>query len=236
MLVLILKAFISVQNNLTMSLDIGSQIIKVILFLFNSIWFLFGVAILVVGILVHKNTGLSIDGDQSIGISLFSIILISLGIIIIIVSFSGCYGTLKESRCMIITHIALHFIILVVEITIGVYLYINLKNNTLEELMEKIFKNAKLFDLVDVIHKYFKCCGINGAEFWRKEGHSIPVSCSLNNESFEQMNFFQEGCAKVVGEFFEEHKSIIWYSALGLELWHLVTFVLSYSLAKNMRN
>lgn len=219
-----------------MSLDIGSQVIKVILFVFNSLWFLVGVAILVVGILVHKNTGLFIDEDKSIEISLFSIILITLGIIIIIVSFSGCYGSLKESQCMIITHIALHFIILVVEITIGVYLYINFKNNTLEEIMEKIFKNAKLFDLVDVIQKYFKCCGTYGPEFWRNEMHKMPVSCSLNKESFEQMSFFQEGCAKVVGDFYEEHKSIIGYSALGLGLGHLVAFVFSYSLAKNMRN
>ncbi|KAL6429212.1 hypothetical protein ACFW04_008142 [Cataglyphis niger] len=83
----------------------GMGMIKYLLFIFNFIFVLCGLAILVVGVLVrigdqkYAEEMKDITGDLAFP----SIALIVIGSIIFVIAFFGCCGAIRESHCMIVT-------------------------------------------------------------------------------------------------------------------------------------
>lgn len=223
-----------------MGLGCGSQIIKVILFVFNLLWLLLGVLLLIVGALIYTKTRVFMQGFENIDVPMLAILIMVVGSITICVSFFGCCGAVQESKCMTLTYSVLLLIIIAVEVTVAIILFVKYKQNTLEEFVnhniEKVFENEEHLGFVDEMQQYLKCCGTNGTYYWtsKSKDSKVPISCCPDNKPCNAEEYFKEGCCKTVFEFFDENKNIIGYSALGFALVEFVVFVFSCILAKNV--
>ncbi|CAH1985551.1 unnamed protein product [Acanthoscelides obtectus] len=122
----------------------GMSCIKYLLFCFNLLFAISGIAILTVGAILHISySDYTNFVDRSYQYS--PIILIAVGVIIFIVAFLGCCGAVKENICMIVTFIVLLVAILILEIIVGLVGYI--KKNEVEVMLEK--------NLNSTMHSYY---------------------------------------------------------------------------------
>nr|XP_032641488.1 CD63 antigen [Chelonoidis abingdonii] len=85
-----------------MALEGGMKCVKFLVFFFNFLFWLCGVALIVIGILVQ------IDLNKTLVMSSASasgapIVIIVVGVVIFFVSFFGCCGASKENYCMVTT-------------------------------------------------------------------------------------------------------------------------------------
>ncbi|KAJ8927438.1 hypothetical protein NQ314_020108 [Rhamnusium bicolor] len=111
----------------------GMTCIKYLLFSFNLLFALSGIAILTVGAIVHivyseYSSFLYTSWQYA------PIVLILIGVVIFIVAFFGCCGAVKENHCMIITFSVLLFVILTIELAAGIVGYI--RRNEVEYMLE----------------------------------------------------------------------------------------------------
>nr|CAI5826477.1 unnamed protein product [Callosobruchus analis] len=122
----------------------GMSCIKYLLFCFNLLFAISGIAILTVGAVLHISyADYSNFVDRSYQYS--PLILIGIGVVIFIVAFLGCCGAVKENICMIVTFIVLLVTLLILQIIIGVVGYI--KKNEVEVMLEK--------NLNSTMHSYY---------------------------------------------------------------------------------
>uniref|UniRef100_A0A3B4BJD3 TSN18 protein n=1 Tax=Periophthalmus magnuspinnatus TaxID=409849 RepID=A0A3B4BJD3_9GOBI len=85
--------------------------LKTMMFVFNGVIFLAGVAILGVGIWVQVDSGSLTSVVESIPgappgldqLSSVSYVLIAVGAVLLVIGFLGCCGAVRESRCMLLT-------------------------------------------------------------------------------------------------------------------------------------
>jgi len=161
--------------------------IKYLLFATNFLVFVLGCAVLGVGIwvLVDANTFMDLFGqindilDKDLSISIYSsatYILIAVAVIVILVSFFGCCGAVKESKCLLGTYFAIVLAVFIMCIVGAVLGY----SGNLEETIKTPFKEAiaqyddqstetvkKGFrEAVNQAQKDFKCCGVDGVKDW----------------------------------------------------------------------
>ncbi|GAA55584.1 23 kDa integral membrane protein, partial [Clonorchis sinensis] len=106
------------------------------------------------------------------------IALIVLGAIILLVSFLGCCGAIKENVCMLYTYGVLLVILLIAEIVAAIMTVVY--KDKIDPEIEKIFKDAvrdypkpEIQQSIDLIQKTFECCGATGPEDYGV----VPESC-----------------------------------------------------------
>jgi len=168
-----------------------SNVVKYALFLTNFLIFLLGVAVLGCGIwvLVDKPTFLSLfeqaesmlpNLEGKFDISLYTsaaYIIIVVAAIVSIVAFFGCFGAVKESKCMLGTYFVLilaTFIVMVVGAVLGYTGSIeeNLKGPLLDALAEyrdgpNLDEKQEAYKSVwNEVQKELKCCGVENAKDW----------------------------------------------------------------------
>jgi len=162
--------------------------IKYLLFATNFLVFVLGCAVLGVGIwvLVDAKSFTDLFGqindilDQDVTISIYSsatYILIAVAVIVILISFFGCCGAVKESKCLLGTYFAIVLAVFIMCIVGAVLGY----SGDLESSLKKPFEEAirkykdqpsttveKDFKIaLDQAQQDFKCCGVSGVEDWR---------------------------------------------------------------------
>jgi hypothetical protein len=163
--------------------------IKYLLFATNFLVFVLGCAVLGVGIwvLVDANTFMDLFGQindilgEDLSISIYSsatYILIAVAVIVILVSFFGCCGAVKESKCLLGTYFAIVLAVFIMCIVGAVLGY----SGNLEETIKAPFKQAiahyddqstdpvkKGFrDAVNQAQEDFKCCGVDNVRDWNE--------------------------------------------------------------------
>lgn len=74
------------------------------------------------------------------------IVLIVIGSVILIISFFGCCGAIRESTCMIMTYSSFLMVLLLVKVAIGVYVLVKSVDfqNEILKAYDKIWVNANL--------------------------------------------------------------------------------------------
>lgn len=131
-----------------MGLGCGMSMVKYLLFIFNLLccvsipyileirvvfYFEFhfhihqlcGIALIAVGSIVIVSIENLSDVFQSFELKWTPIVLIVVGCVILIISFFGCCGAVRESGCMIMTYSTFVMILLLIKVAIGVYVLIN---------------------------------------------------------------------------------------------------------------
>ncbi|XP_016973884.1 CD63 antigen [Drosophila rhopaloa] len=170
-----------------MSLLTGSaNAVKYTLFGFNLIFLITGIILIAVGAgvgAVYTGYELFLAGK------FFSIptFLIVIGSFIILISFFGCWGALKENYCLVLSFSIMLAIIFILELAAGISGYVlrNDASKLIETSLTNSLKEYNTFNrnpttrLWDDVQRDFHCCGVNGFADWNTvyPNGSLPISC-----------------------------------------------------------
>ncbi|XP_024412814.1 tetraspanin-16 isoform X1 [Desmodus rotundus] len=135
----------------------------------------------------------------------------------VLLGLAGWYGTIKESRCILLLYFLFMVVILTVEIVVGTVVLAFLptaEEETLEHNSVTLKKNYRGYNEPDnystdwnLIMEKLKCCGVknytdfSGSSFEMRTGYTYPRSCcksiraaACNGHDVSTDVIYQEGC------------------------------------------
>jgi len=167
----------------------GMSLVKYLLFLFNFIFWLSGIALLIVGTVlqVKFRQYVNVLGDDFLATP---IIFIAAGCVIGVLGFFGCCGAIRENYCMTMTFAVLLGVIFIVECAVGIAGYVlhNDLETIVSEQMQSGMRNYNqtsyegLSIAWDEIQIRFHCCGVANYTDWSRAdkymaNNDLPDSC-----------------------------------------------------------
>lgn len=184
-----------------------TQLVRVMLFIFNFIFWALGGTLLALGIYL-KIEFRSLNDISDDNFSLWTYVLIGVGATIFVISFLGCCGTLLESNNLLMTYFMLLILLVVAELGCGIWTYLNrekistqlydgLDNAVLEYNRTRgDGQSSVVRDAVDSIQSAFKCCGSNGRADYAPA--DPPQSCCPTTKNdlpdCRASTYFDKGC------------------------------------------
>ena len=174
--------------------------VKYLMFFFNVIFWLTGVALVVLGGLGELLYGDYKNITQT-GFTSATAILIGVGSVIGILGFAGCYGAIRENYFTLKLFSYLMTLLLIAEIALGLWLYFAHFNvakflqDFLNNILSKYEDDNDIQELIDKVQRKYDCCGSKSYKDWfnsewnkqrqnKSIGYwvnSVPQSCCLAN-------------------------------------------------------
>nr|BAM36397.1 CD63 antigen [Oplegnathus fasciatus] len=230
----------------------GMKCVKFLLFFFNFIFWLCGLALIVVGILaqVALHNSFMISDPSASGAP---IVLIGVGVVIFFIAFFGCCGAWKENYCMVTTFAVLLSLIIIIEIAAAITGYVfrsKLSTVVQDSLTDMIvnYKNStdKFRETVDKLQEDLKCCGVNSSSDWRHfkpDGDSVPDSCCVNVSTncgvramTDAAKVYQKGCHDVVEALLKKNIQWVIVAALVIAFLQIMGIVFACVLMRGIRS
>ncbi|XP_072305321.1 CD63 antigen [Eucyclogobius newberryi] len=235
-----------------MAVEGGLKCVKYLVFFFNFIFWLCGLALIVVGVLVQVSlhSTLSIKDPSASGAP---ILLIALGVIVFLVAFFGCCGAWKENYCMVTMFAILMSLVIIAEIgaAIAGYIYRNKVSVVVQDSLADMINNYnnssdEFRATVDKLQHDLKCCGANSSSDWRSstpEGNTVPDSCCINDTKncgkgtmSDASKVYQKGCHDAVEAVLKANIQWVIVAALVIALFQILGVVFACLLMKGIRS
>jgi len=233
-------------------MGLGTSTIKYILFFFNFALALSGLALLGLGLLTRYYSSKSEElankaSGDSTGLAALAFIII--GGAVFIVSFFGCCGAIRESHCMITMYAMFLLAFFLLEVAVGVFLYIN--RGQAEEITRKslttVFNDYSASNktdsraLVDEIQHDFHCCGVNGPNDWtEKNAAALPHSCCREDggqgTTCSKTQAWQDGCLQKSIDTVKEKSGLLFKIIVGIAGSELIGILFALCLASSIKN
>ncbi|XP_017078453.2 23 kDa integral membrane protein [Drosophila eugracilis] len=221
-------------------MDCGTSMVKYILFIFNTLVSVIGILGIVYGVLILKSIG-TIEVNGQVGFppqAIMPIALISLGSIVVFISFLGCCGAIRESVCMTMSYAVFLLILLILQLTLIVLLFMNKGKfeNAMGNVIEKAWESdtAQEGGVFDAIQESLHCCGSDSALDYALKGQTPTPSC-CNGSCLIPTNFYS-GCRGKFIELMSAGSDNAKYVGIGLIAVELIGFIFACCLANNVRN
>ncbi|XP_051961880.1 CD63 antigen-like [Xyrauchen texanus] len=232
-----------------MAVEGGAKCVKYLLFFFNFIFWLCGLALIVLGILVYigfRNVAV-IKG--SYGPAIFIIVV---GVIIFFIAFFGCCGACNENHCMITTFAVFLSLIIICEIAVAIVGYVF--RGKLSAVLDQNFKAAiaeyntseEIKKAIDNLQKELKCCGANSSDDWVNfsiSHNSVPDSCCKNETRtcgigaiHDHNKIYINGCQSTVENLLNQSMLWIAVGALVIAFIQITGIVLACILTRAIRS
>lgn len=169
--------------------------VKYILFIFNFLLWLLGCALLSVGIWMKMDSSSEhyvqrmtekVDEEYQISYTAtgysdmsvtISYLLIVFGIVLIVVTFIGCCGAVRENTCLLIAFAVCLFLLMVALIGVGSWAHIRKKkvdartdelklrtDQNLKKGASNYYNDATSKEFMDKVQERFRCCGATEGE------------------------------------------------------------------------
>ncbi|EDW01559.1 23 kDa integral membrane protein [Drosophila grimshawi] len=203
--------------------------IKYTLFLFNALWAILGILVVVFGILGWG----AMPQKYAVGIMV-------LGGIILVISMFGCFGAIRESARMLWTYVTLLLVLLVL---IAVFIYFNSRDVFMKYAVQTVEDNWQMEltkpGSMDLIQKTYSCCGRYGPGDYMAIDHrnnTVPSSCCKGNNCLNPLNVYPEGCLTKVEAAFADEAITSRYCEWGLLGFDLIILSLAIILAIHYTN
>jgi CD63 antigen len=220
---------------------------KFLLFAFNFLFFVSGLIVLIVGAIVKSNEP-EYDGVYDQAYYGVAVLLIIVGCFITVVSFFGCCGAIRESKCMLYTFSAIVGLIFLLELSGGIAAYVHRGD------IQGSFSEGMNKTLCDPVHNAswnqmqqdLKCCGVNDySNYWNSskacsdlyKPPQLPASCCANNDpncAADSKQLYQPGCATKIVKQVEDHMYLIGGIAIGFAFVQLLGIALACYLGKTL--
>ncbi|XP_024224694.1 CD63 antigen [Bombus impatiens] len=223
----------------------GIGMIKYLLFIFNFIFAICGLAILTLGVIVHLRVS-EITDHIDTNLLFPSITLIVIGSIIFIISFFGCCGAIRESHCMTITFASFLLFILIVQVAVAVYVFVVVKNSDdkidISENYEKIFKNygtdKESTRVIDIVQSSLHCCGVYSSKDFILHNLRIPPSCCglAENQTCSSNDVYEIGCVPELRQAISNAGTVLGSLAIAIAGVELIGIIFALCLANSIRN
>lgn len=230
----------------------GMKCIKYLLFGFNLLFFLIGLALIILGAALQtKFSDIShIIGDSELSLAY---VLIGIGAIIFIVAFFGCCGAIKENYCMLNTFAIFILFVFVLEIgtaVAGIILKRAIGKRVahgLESSMAEYEKKNSVRSAWDFIQTQFSCCGAKNATEWfgnLRKKNVVPDSCckdrpapvhcgEIKNGNWSHIN--TTPCLTSLESSMKEHLLNLIIAGVVVAVCQAIGIMLGCYLAKNIR-
>lgn len=221
-------------------MDCGTSLVKYILFIFNTLVSVIGILGIVYGVLILNSIG-TIEVNGQVGFppqAAMPILLITIGSIVVFISFLGCCGAIRESVCMTMSYAVCLLILLILQLTIVVLLFTNKDkfDTAMGDVIDKAWESRESREggVFDAIQKSLNCCGRSGAEDYLATFTTLPASC-CDGSCVNPLNI-HGGCRSKFVDFMSGSTEKAKYVGIGLIAVELVGFIFACCLANNVRN
>lgn len=222
----------------------GMTCVKYLLFVFNLLFAISGVAIVAVGALIqnfYSNYTDFLHGNFFVG----PLLLIILGVIVFVVAFFGCCGAAKENHCMIMTFAGLLLVVFGMELAGGITGYVlqddveDMLRSTVNNSMSKYPYNKEITKTWDIMQHDLHCCGAEQAKDWYNvyKNQTLPDTCcpSMNPCEVGNKEHYEVGCLTVLQTKVEEFAVILGGVIIGVACIQLIGVIFACCLAKSIR-
>ncbi|XP_036004491.1 tetraspanin 35 [Fundulus heteroclitus] len=239
--------------------------LKVMMFAFNGLIFLAGIAILGVGIWVKVDSGsifnflgkmenVPPELNQVLNVGY---LLIAIGGLLVIIGFLGCCGAIRESRCMLLMFFMIVLLVFIAEVAGAVVILVfrPLADDLLEKVGTAAVKNIKkdygnnddITGLWNTTMETLKCCGFyNYTDFSSSPYHvahngSYPLQCCQSTsqcDAAEAERNIVNGCFTKIKQLIDDNTVVIVAAALGiaaLEICAMIVSMVLYCRIKSTR-
>ncbi|KAM6233512.1 CD63 antigen isoform 1-T4 [Porphyrio hochstetteri] len=234
-----------------MAVEGGMKCVKFLVFIFNFIFWVCGVALIVIGIYAQVGLGQPLAVSSS-SASSTPIAILVLGIIIFFISFFGCCGAWKESYCMVTTFAVLLSIIFLVEIAAAIagYVFKDKVRSVLEDglwnAVRTYGEDEALTEAMDELQRDFMCCGVNNYTDWStveafRANSSVPRSCCRVNTTTcnvrpSPATVYEKGCLQSIEAVMKKNILIVAAVALGIAFFEILGIIFACCLMKGIRS
>lgn len=224
------------------------QFSKYIIFFTNLVFFLASLGLIGIGayLEIALKTYLDFVGNPYLNTS---IALIVIGVIMLIISFFGCLGAIKENKCMILTYAT--FITLITVALIGVAVVIGVFHNQVKTEVERNMVDAMknygkdghegVTNTWGYAQKTLRCCGVKGYKDWNEvlTAGDVPETCCKSpetncgkgigkeSESEARNTIYTMGCVDKVQEYVTEYSGPSIGVGVGVVVLLLISIVMS---------
>uniref|UniRef100_A0A6A7FYY9 Tetraspanin n=1 Tax=Hirondellea gigas TaxID=1518452 RepID=A0A6A7FYY9_9CRUS len=239
-----------------MEMDGCGYFARIFMFISNFIIWVGSILLLVLGLytLLDKPFMEQLLGGQVYATAAY--IIIAVGVVAFFVSFLGCFGALKEIKCMLFMYFIitlLMFIVLLVGGILGYVFRAQAQNTVRTTLMQKMKDynpgvNIEVTAAWDETQIVLQCCGIDLPKDWESinknylvSGPRVPKSCCKadstgNMQNCENnptsSNSYDTGCYKQSLEVVQQHGLILGGVGIVISLLMLLGLVFSMVLFK----
>ncbi|KAH8415988.1 hypothetical protein KR222_006084 [Zaprionus bogoriensis] len=221
-------------------MDCGTSMVKYILFVFNTIVSIIGILGIVYGVIILQSIG-TIEVNGQVGFppqAALPIILITLGSIVVFISFLGCCGAIRESVCMTMSYAVCLLVLLILQMTVIILLFTNKEkfNAAMGNVIDRAWESRETNGggVFDALQKSFHCCGAAGPQDYLAILTTLPASC-CDGTCLNPSNVYG-GCRGKFVDLMSGSTDIAKSAGLGLVVVELVGFIFACCLANNVRN
>ncbi|KAI1891095.1 hypothetical protein AGOR_G00160400 [Albula goreensis] len=235
-----------------MAVEGGTKCIKYLLFFFNFLFWVCGLALIVLGILaqVAINNTLVIQNASGAAVPL---VIIGVGVVIFFIAFFGCCGAWKENYCMVTMFSVLLGLIVIVELGAAIAGYIfrgklnDMVDSSLRDMISKYNSSSEdMRKAMDNIQKELKCCGVNNSADWgnfRPDGTSVPDSCCINQTAgcgnaamHDSSKVYQTGCLTEVENMLRKNVQLVIVAAVVIAFFQVTGIIFACMLMRGIRS
>ncbi|XP_065064653.1 uncharacterized protein LOC135690892 [Rhopilema esculentum] len=230
------------QRRIEKMIDQRLNCIKYLLFGFNLVFFLCGAGILGTGIWLRVEKG-DYASFSDYEFATVSNLAIGAGVVIVVVTFLGVVGSIKENKIMLLMFFIFLLLIFCLEISAGGLAYANkgkiereVRKDLSLMISEKYGDEPGTTEAIDKMQTYFKCCGNLNWNDWAnskfQKGYP-PKSCCVeeqqnNNDcGKDPNNVYTKGCYKEISKFLLEHLLVIGVIGLAFSVIQVLGMIFS---------
>lgn len=226
-------------------MECAASLVKYLVFLFNLIFAISGLVLLVVGVLFRTNSADVVEPLESTAIGVAPILVIIIGAIIFVIAFFGCCGAIRESSCMLTTYGVILLVFFILQVAIGVFAYLQIKDenqfrslirNDLQNTFNKYSTDTVSKERFDLLQYSVHCCGVTSFLDW---GVNVPPSCCKDKNpqcSPLSLDLYRTGCTEKVFTSVKDNVKNIAIIVIALSATELIAAIFSFCLSSSIRN
>ncbi|XP_054739207.1 23 kDa integral membrane protein-like [Anastrepha obliqua] len=222
-------------------MDCGGVLVKYVLFIFNILFVVCGILLIVFGSILVSHIQQVGSVAQTMEANSIPIAILVLGSVIFIISFLGCCGAIRENTCCTMTYSVFMLVLFLAQIALIVLVWtqrvklLNYMNQVVSTIWNQHKTDPKVMDALQLT---FNCCGLNGSTDYTFNLESIPNSCCGSSAvSCSVLDALKKpGCSAAFTNFWDKSIDIVRYAGLGVAAIELVAFIFACCLANQVRN
>ncbi|XP_057317323.1 CD151 antigen-like [Hydractinia symbiolongicarpus] len=245
-------------------LSCGMTCLRYILFAFNFVFWIGGIALMGVGIYSRVQVGKWDDIIDDSTVPSAANLMIIAGVLVMLIGFLGCCGAWKQNKCLLISYAICLILIFVLEIAAGIYAYVK-RDDIQKELETGLMKginntygaqdtkaNKAFGDAIDWFQEKVECCGAKKPQDWsesvwatKAKKYYVPDSCcklsgcsKKYGVSLDQFvnsgKIYKEGCVQKGKDWVKAHISLVGGVTIGVAFVQLLGIIFAILLCRGL--